>query len=63
VSRASKWVFWRSKVALDDDFLHFARAFVNLAHAYINQILQAPPLSSGNHQPMRLDVLTFCLEF
>jgi len=30
VSRASKGVFWCSKGALDDDFLHFARAFVNL---------------------------------
>jgi hypothetical protein len=51
------------KGAQDNDFLHFARAFVNLAHAHINQILQAPPLSSGNYQPMRLDVLSFCLEF
>jgi len=35
VSRASKWVFWRSKGTLNDDFLHFAPAFVNFVHAQI----------------------------
>ena len=54
MSRASKGVFWRLKGALDDDLLHFTRAFVNQLHAHINQILQAPPLSSGNYQLLPL---------